>query len=36
MVNQQVNQWRKHCSPNVPEYYEVMRKTTHVIFWSYS
>lgn len=22
------------CNPNVPEWYETRRKTTHVIFWS--
>lgn len=33
LVFMQILQYRKHCHPNVPEWYETRRKTTHVIFW---
>lgn len=26
-------QFERNCHPNVPEWYETKRKTTHVIFW---
>jgi hypothetical protein len=34
MVLMQVQQFHRNCKPNVPEWYETRRKTTHVIFWS--
>lgn len=30
----QVQQFRRNCHPNVPEWYETRRKTTMVVFWS--
>lgn len=35
IVSMQVRQFNKNCSPNVPEWYETKRKTTHIIFWDF-
>lgn len=34
MVMLQIWQWRRNCHPSPPLWYETIRKTTHVIFWS--
>lgn len=34
LVFLQIQQFRKNCSPNVPEWYETRRKTTMVVFWA--
>lgn len=33
-VLEQVINYKRQCHPNVPEWYETKRKTTHVVFWS--
>lgn len=34
LVLLQIAQYRRNCRPNVPEWYETRRKTTHVVFWA--
>lgn len=34
LVLLQIGQYHRNCRPNVPEWYETRRKTTHVVFWA--
>lgn len=35
LVQNQISHYKRTaCKPNVPQWYETKRKTTHVVFWS--